>query len=143
MYWLIDCVTNSPKIHREFSVFECMKVSQISEGILTFFPHYLILQNVHCFVGRHFICDFSQGDHSLTICDPPVLAKFKHITNIETCTLLCCDHIVFVVASMESSTANLAANMVLKGAHSSDKNVKNSSMVSMDRLIKVDKKNVG
>ena len=24
----------------------------------------------------------------------PVPAKFKHVTNIETCTLLCCDHIM-------------------------------------------------
>ena len=23
----------------------------------------------------------------------PVPVKFKHVTNIETCTLLCCDHI--------------------------------------------------
>ena len=45
----------------------------------------------------------------------PVPAKFKHVTNIETCTLLCCDHITLWKA--------LDANMVENGAHCSDKNV--------------------
>ena len=50
-------------------------------------------------------CEFSQGNHSTTrphwplseIRDP-VPAKFKHVTNIETCTLLCCDWITYVPA---------------------------------------------
>ena len=46
----------------------------------------------------------------------PVQAKFKHVTNIETCTLLCCDHIALWKA--------LDANMVENGACYSDKNVK-------------------
>ena len=28
----------------------------------------------------------------------PVSAKFKHITNIVTCTLLCCDYVTYVPA---------------------------------------------
>ena len=46
----------------------------------------------------------------------PVPAKFKHVTNIETCTLLCCDHITLWKA--------LDANMVENGARCSDKNIK-------------------
>ena len=46
----------------------------------------------------------------------PVQAKFKHVTDIETCTLLCCDHIMLGKA--------LDANMVENGARYSDKNVK-------------------
>ena len=46
----------------------------------------------------------------------PVPAKFKHVTNIETCTLLCSDHIMLWKA--------LDVNMVENGAHCSDKNVK-------------------
>ena len=46
----------------------------------------------------------------------PVQAKFKHVTNIETCMLLCCDHIAVWKA--------LDANMVKNGARYSDKNVK-------------------
>ena len=46
----------------------------------------------------------------------PVPAKFKHVTNIETCTLLCCDHIALWKA--------LDTNMVKNGARHSDKNVK-------------------
>ena len=46
----------------------------------------------------------------------PVQAKFKHVTNIETCTLLCCDHIALWKA--------LDANMVKNGARYSDKNIK-------------------
>ena len=46
----------------------------------------------------------------------PVLAKFKHVTNIETWTLLCCDHISLWKA--------LDANMVENSARCSDKNVK-------------------
>ena len=37
----------------------------------------------------------------------PVPAKLKHVTNIETCTLLCCDHITWKA---------LDANMVQNGA---------------------------
>ena len=46
----------------------------------------------------------------------PVPAKFKHVTNIETCKLLCCDHFTLWKA--------LDANMVEKGTRCSDKNVK-------------------
>ena len=46
----------------------------------------------------------------------PVPAKFKHVTNIETCTLPCCDHSTLWKA--------LGANMVEIGARCSDKNVK-------------------
>ena len=63
----------------------------------------------------------------------PVQAKLKHVTNIETCTLLCCDHIALWKA--------LDANMVENGARYSDKNVKIlDSKISMDRWIKVDEK---
>ena len=31
------------------------------------------------------------------ICDP-VTAKFKHVMNIVTCTLLCCDYVTYVLA---------------------------------------------
>ena len=48
-------------------------------------------------------------------CDP-IPAKFKHVTNIETCTLLCCDYSTLWEA--------LHANMVEIGARCSDKNVK-------------------
>ena len=46
----------------------------------------------------------------------PVPAKGKHVTNIETCTLLCCDHITLWKA--------LDANMVENVARCSDKNIK-------------------
>ena len=46
----------------------------------------------------------------------PIPAKFKHVMNIETCTLLCCDHSTLWKA--------LDANMVEIGARCSDKNVK-------------------
>ena len=46
----------------------------------------------------------------------PVPVKFKHVMNIETCTLLCCDHFTLWKA--------LDANMVENGARCSDKNVK-------------------
>ena len=46
----------------------------------------------------------------------PVLAKFKHVTNMETCMLLCCDHITLWKAQ--------DANMVEKAARCSDKNIK-------------------
>ena len=46
----------------------------------------------------------------------PVSAKFKHVTNIEICTLLCCDHSTLWKA--------LHANMVEISARCSDKNVK-------------------
>ena len=46
----------------------------------------------------------------------PVPAKFKHVTNIETCTLLCCDYSTLWEA--------LHANKVEIGARCSDKNVK-------------------
>ena len=65
----------------------------------------------------------------------PVPAKFKHVTNIETCTLLCCDHITFWKA--------LDANMVENGACCSDKNIKILVKISMDWLIKVDEKMSG
>ena len=48
-----------------------------------------------------------------------VPAKFKHVTNIETCTLLCCDHFTLWKA--------VDANMVENGARCSDKNNSNSS----------------
>ena len=47
-------------------------------------------------------------------CDP-VPAKFKHVTNIDTCTLLCCDYSKLWEA--------LHVNMVEIGARCSDKNV--------------------
>ena len=43
----------------------------------------------------------------------PVPAKFKHVTNIETCMLLCCDHFTLWKA--------LDANMVENGVRCSDK----------------------
>ena len=46
----------------------------------------------------------------------PVPVKFKDVTNIETCMLLCCDHITLGKA--------LDANMVGNGARCSDKNIK-------------------
>ena len=46
----------------------------------------------------------------------PVPAKFKHVTNIDTCTLLCCDYSTLWEA--------LHVNMVEIGARCSDKNVK-------------------
>ena len=46
----------------------------------------------------------------------PVPAKFKHVTNIETRTLLCCDYSTLWEA--------LHVNMVEIGARCSDKNVK-------------------
>ena len=46
----------------------------------------------------------------------PVPAKFKQVMNIETCTLLRCDHITLWKA--------LDANMVENGARCADKNVK-------------------
>ena len=46
----------------------------------------------------------------------PLPAKFKHVTNIETCTLLCCDYSTLWEA--------LHANKVEIGARCSDKNVK-------------------
>ena len=46
----------------------------------------------------------------------PMPAKFQHVTNIETCTLLCCNHITLWKA--------WDANMVENGARCSDKNVK-------------------
>ena len=48
-------------------------------------------------------------------CDPAP-AKFKHVMNIETCTLLCCDYSTLWEA--------LHANKVEIGARCSDKNVK-------------------
>ena len=61
----------------------------------------------------------------------PVPAKFKHVTNIDTCTLLhvCCDYSTLWEA--------LQVNMVEIGARCSDKKRKNSRKISMDRLIKV------
>ena len=46
----------------------------------------------------------------------PVPAKFKHVTNIDTCTLLCCDYNTLWEA--------LHVNMVEIGARFSDENVK-------------------
>ena len=46
----------------------------------------------------------------------PVPAKFKHVTNIDTCTLLCCDYSTLWEA--------LHVNMVEIGARCSDKYVK-------------------
>ena len=46
----------------------------------------------------------------------PVPAKFKHVTNIDTCTLLCCDYNTLWEA--------MHVNMVEIGARCSDKNVK-------------------
>ena len=46
----------------------------------------------------------------------PVPAKFKHVTNIDTCTSLCCDYSTLWEA--------LHVNMVEIGARCSDKNVK-------------------
>ena len=46
----------------------------------------------------------------------PVPAKFKHVMNIDTCTLLCCDYSTLWEA--------LHVNMVEIGARCSDKNVK-------------------
>ena len=46
----------------------------------------------------------------------PVLAKFKHVMNIDTCTLLCCDYSTLWEA--------LHVNMVEIGARCSDENVK-------------------
>ena len=46
----------------------------------------------------------------------PVPAKFKHVTNIDTCTLLCCDYSTLWEA--------LHVNMVEIGARCSDENVK-------------------
>ena len=46
----------------------------------------------------------------------PVSAKFKHVTNIETCTLLCCDYSTLWEA--------LHVNMMEIGARCSDENVK-------------------
>ena len=46
----------------------------------------------------------------------PVPAKFKHVTNIDTCTLLCCDYSTLWEA--------LHVNMVEIGARLSDENVK-------------------
>ena len=46
----------------------------------------------------------------------PVPAKFKHVTNIDTCTLLCCDYSTLWEA--------LHVNMVEIGARFSDENVK-------------------
>ena len=46
-------------------------------------------------------CDGFTLRHELTarskICDP-VPAKFKHVTNIVTCALLCCDYVTYVPA---------------------------------------------
>ena len=46
----------------------------------------------------------------------PVPAKFKHVKNIDTCTLLCCDYSTLWEA--------LHVNMVEIGARFSDENVK-------------------
>ena len=46
----------------------------------------------------------------------PVPTKFKHVTNIDTCTLLCCDYSTLWEA--------LHVNMVEIGARFSDENVK-------------------
>ena len=46
----------------------------------------------------------------------PVPAKFKHVTNIDTCTLLCCDYSTLWEA--------LHVNMLEIGARFSDENVK-------------------
>ena len=46
----------------------------------------------------------------------PVPAKFKHVTNIDTCTLLCCDYSTLWEAQH--------VNMVEIGARFSDENVK-------------------
>ena len=46
----------------------------------------------------------------------PVPAKFKHVTNIDTCTLLCCDYSTLWEA--------WHVNMVEIGARFSDENVK-------------------
>ena len=46
----------------------------------------------------------------------PVPAKFKHVTNIDTCTVLCCDYSTLWEA--------LHVNMVEIGARFSDENVK-------------------
>ena len=61
----------------------------------------------------------------------PVPAMFKHVTNIETCTLLCCDHI-----TLESSGCKHGGKQcsLLWQKH------QNSSEISVDRLIKVDEK---
>ena len=48
----------------------------------------------------------------------PVPAKFKHVTNIDTCTLLCCDY------HYSTLWEALHVNMVEIGARCSDENVK-------------------
>ena len=61
-----------------------------------------------------------------------VSVKFKHVTNIETCTLL--------YAVIISRCRNMDANMVENGGHCFDQNGEkrqNSRKISMDRLIKV------
>ena len=51
-------------------------------------------------------------------------AKFQHVTNIETCTLACCNHITLWKAR--------DANMVENSARCSDKNVEILARLLMD-----------
>ena len=44
----------------------------------------------------------------------PVLAKFKHVTNIETCMLLCCDWITYVPALWNFQKADLNPTLPAK-----------------------------
>ena len=68
-------------------------------------------------------CPFNNRD--------PIPAKFKHVTNIKTRKLLCCDHI----AMWKAVDANMVETVLADVTK-----MQNSSMISMDRLIKVDEK---
>ena len=66
----------------------------------------------------------------------PVPAKFKHVMNTETRTLLCCDHIALWKA--------LDAKMLGNGARCSDKNVKILVVIYINVSVDKDRrKNVG
>ena len=53
-------------------------------------PHSLAVRAAVLNAKYHVITSATYSCHNPN----PVTAKFKHVTNIETCTLLCCDHII-------------------------------------------------
>ena len=89
----------------------CIKASELVPGSL--FPHWNWMR---------FFCEGITIRLKLTdlrkICNP-VLAKFKHVTNIDTlsCMLLCCDWIMYVLALWNFQKADFEPHPVGKKIH--------------------------
>ena len=84
------------------TTYSVLKASELVPGSL--FP---------CWNSVRFFCQGITLRHKLTELSKirdPVLAKFKHVTNTETCMLLCCDYIIYVPAPWNFQKADFESH---------------------------------